>query len=136
MIDDYNDHHMFDNETEPDEFIATAGEPIEPTESIASEEAIIDALHTVYDPEIPIDIYELGLIYEIEIKSNGSVDIEMSLTSPGCPVAGEMPGDVARTVAQVPGVGEVIVKLIWEPMWTPDRMSEDAKIMLGMLGIF
>ena len=130
------DDYMFDNDMEPDEFIATAGEPLESTKSIASEEAIIDALHTVYDPEIPVDIYELGLIYEINIALNGSVDIKMSLTSPGCPVAGIMPGDVARTVAQIPGVGEVTVKLVWDPMWTPDRMSEDAKIMLGMLGIF
>lgn len=129
MIDDYEG--MFDGNP-PEEFTATAGEPLDPTESIATEEAIIDALHTVYDPEIPVDIYELGLIYKLDIGSNGSIDIEMSLTSPGCPVAGEMPGDVARTVAEVSGVGEVTVKLVWDPMWTPERMSEDAQLALGM----
>lgn len=125
---------MFDDEMDIfEEFVAHAGNEHDiATGPIASEESIIDALHTVYDPEIPVDIYSLGLIYEINIGSNGSVDIDMSLTSPGCPVAGEMPGDVARTVAEVSGVGVVTVRLVWEPMWTPERMSEDAKIMLGM----
>ena len=129
-MDEYEDF-MSDN-ISPEEFTATAGNPLDSTVFVASKESIIEALHTVYDPEIPVDIYELGLIYELNIKENGSVDIKMSLTSPGCPVAGEMPGDVARTVASVSGVGEVIVNLVWEPMWTPERMSEDAKLVLGL----
>ena len=131
-MDDYVG--MFDGNMEPpEEFEATAGEAFLSTDGpIATEEAIIEALHTVYDPEIPVDIYELGLIYELKIDPYGSVNIEMSLTSPGCPVAGEMPGDVARTVSGVSGTGVVTVKLVWEPMWTPERMSEDAKLALGM----
>ena len=94
--------------------------------------SVIDMLHTVYDPEIPVDIYELGLIYKIDRKDGGNVDIEMSLTAPGCPVAGEMPGMVAQAVSGVEGVGQVDVTIVWEPAWTPERMSEDAKLLLGM----
>ena len=96
----------------------------------ASQEAIIAALETVHDPEIPVNIYELGLIYDIIRHDNGNVDITMSLTAPGCPVAGEMPKQVAETVAQVSEVGQVSVTLVWDPAWTPDRMSEDAKLAL------
>ncbi len=132
IIDDYEG--MFGmNTSSPEEFVATAGEPFDLTTGpISSEGAIIEALHTIYDPELPVDIYELGLIYEIDIKSDGSVNIEMSLTAPNCPVAGEMPNQVARTVAEVFGVGEVEVRLVWEPMWTPDRMSDDAKLILNV----
>ena len=115
-----------------DDFRATAGEALEPGTTVASEAAVIDALHGVYDPEIPVDIYELGLIYELDIKEDGDVAVVMSLTAPGCPVAGEMPGDVARAVAALPGAGEVTVRLVWDPPWTPERMSEDARLALGM----
>lgn len=132
MINEYNIFGYDTDSSTDTEFTAIAGEAFDlTTQSIASEEDIIIALHTVYDPEIPVDIYELGLIYEIDISSDGSVNIKMSLTSPGCPVAGEMPGDVARTVAEVSGVGEVTVHLVWDPVWSTERMSEDAKLMLG-----
>ncbi|MDB3954452.1 iron-sulfur cluster assembly protein, partial [Alphaproteobacteria bacterium] len=85
-----------------------------------------------YDPEIPVDIYELGLIYEVETGADGAVSIKMSLTAPGCPVAGEMPGMVARAVAETNGVGEVDVELVWDPPWTKDRMSEEAQVALDM----
>lgn len=115
------------------EFTATAGTPLDPaTTPVAAESAVIAALETVYDPEIPVNLYELGLIYDITIAKDGSVDIEMSLTAPGCPVAGEMPGEVAEAVAAVPGIGEVAVRLVWDPPWTPERMSEDARLALGM----
>lgn len=114
------------------EFTATAGEPLAAGVKIAVDEDVIEALHRVYDPEIPVDIYELGLIYEMKIADNGDVTIVMSLTAPGCPVAGEMPGQVADMVALVEGVGQVEVSLIWDPPWTPERMSEDAKLVLGM----
>ena len=94
---------------------------------------MIEALHTVYDPEIPVDIYELGLIYEIDIKGDGDIFVLMSLTAPGCPVAGEMPGEVAEAVAKVEGTGQVTVRLVWDPPWTPERMTEDAKLALGMI---
>ena len=115
------------------EFTATAGTPLDPaTTPVAAEAAVIAALETVYDPEIPVNLYELGLIYDITIAKDGAVDIEMSLTAPGCPVAGEMPGQVAEAVAAVPGIGEVSVRLVWDPPWTPERMSEDARLALGI----
>ncbi len=115
-------------------FKATAGAPLAADHGpVAAEEQIIDALREVYDPEIPVNLYDLGLIYNINIIPDGTVNIDMSLTAPGCPVAGEMPGDVARAVAKVPGTGEVTVTLVWEPPWTPERMSEDARLALGMI---
>ena len=113
-----------------DGFIARAGRPLPAGQTAASESAIIDALMTVKDPEIPVNIYDLGLIYTIDRQPDGAVAITMSLTAPGYPVAGEMPGQVAEAVAAVDGVGEVAVTLVWSPPWTPDRMSEDAKLAL------
>jgi len=113
-----------------DGFIARAGRPLPAGQTAASESTIIDALMTVKDPEIPVNIYDLGLIYTIDRQPDGAVAITMSLTAPGCPVAGEMPGQVAEAVAAVDGVGEVAVTLVWSPPWTPDRMSEDAKLAL------
>lgn len=112
--------------------VAFAGESLPEGAPLASEERIIDQLKQVYDPEIPVDIFELGLIYKIDCKPGGDVDIDMSLTAPGCPVAGEMPGQVARAAASAEGSGRVTVTLVWDPAWTPDRMSEDAKLALGM----
>ena len=92
---------------------------------------IVAALKTVYDPEIPADIYELGLIYKIDIEDDRSVKIEMTLTAPGCPVAGEMPGWVQNAVSAVEGVSGVDVDMVFDPPWTPDRMSEEAQVALG-----
>ncbi len=114
-------------------FNARAGAPLPEGAAVAAEEALVEALHGVYDPEIPVDIYELGLIYELDIGKDGSVSILMSLTAPGCPVAGEMPGQVAEAVAAVEGVGEVEVELVWDPPWTAERMSEDARLALGFV---
>ena len=99
---------------------------------------IIDACRSVYDPEIPVNIYELGLIYKILIDENGGsegakVDIDMTLTSPGCPVAGEMPGWVAHAVESVPGVGAVSICLVWDPPWGLDCLSDTARLELGLL---
>jgi len=93
---------------------------------------IVAALKTVYDPEIPADIYELGLIYKIDVDDDRNIVVEMTLTSPGCPVAGEMPTWVENAVAAVPGVGQVSVKLTFDPPWDKDRMSDEAKLALGM----
>ena len=93
---------------------------------------IVAALKTVYDPEIPADIYELGLIYKIDVDDARNVAVEMTLTSPGCPVAGEMPTWVENAVASVAGVGVVTVKLTFDPPWDKDRMSDEAKLLLGM----
>lgn len=112
---------------------ARAGAPIDTRAvSIASPEAVVDALRGVHDPEIPVNIYELGLIYSLDVAEDGSVAISMTLTAPACPVAGEMPQQVADTVAEVEGVGEVVVTLTWDPPWTPERMSEDARLALGI----
>lgn len=92
---------------------------------------IVSALKTVYDPEIPADIYELGLIYRIDIEDDRSVKIDMTLTAPGCPVAGEMPGWVENAVSTVEGVSGVDVKMVFDPPWTPDRMSEEAQVAVG-----
>lgn len=92
---------------------------------------IIAALKTVYDPEIPADIYELGLIYRIDIEDDRSVKIDMTLTAPGCPVAGEMPGWVQDAVSTVEGVRDVDVQMVFDPPWTPDRMSEEAQVAVG-----
>ena len=89
-------------------------------------------IETIYDPEIPVNIYDLGLIYEINLLENNDIKIKMSLTAPGCPVAGEMPGQVADTVAKIDDVGLIEVELVWEPAWTKDRMSEDAKMALDI----
>ncbi|MEP2980735.1 MAG: SUF system Fe-S cluster assembly protein [Lentilitoribacter sp.] len=92
---------------------------------------IVAALKTVYDPEIPSDIYEIGLIYRVDIEDDRMVKIEMTLTAPGCPVAGEMPGWVENAVSAVEGVSGVEVSMTFDPPWTPDRMSEEAQIAVG-----
>ncbi|MCT4655236.1 MAG: SUF system Fe-S cluster assembly protein [Cohaesibacter sp.] len=92
---------------------------------------IIAALKTVYDPEIPSDIYEIGLIYRVDIDDDRNVEVDMTLTAPGCPVAGEMPGWVENAVSSVDGVGLVTVNMVFDPPWTPDRMSEEAKVAIN-----
>ncbi|MBA3448070.1 MAG: SUF system Fe-S cluster assembly protein [Pseudaminobacter sp.] len=92
---------------------------------------IVSALKTVYDPEIPADIYELGLIYKIDIEDDRTVKIDMTLTAPGCPVAGEMPGWVQNAVCAVEGVSDVEVNMTFDPPWSPDRMSEEAQVAVG-----
>lgn len=93
---------------------------------------LIKQLKTVFDPEIPVDIYELGLIYKIDVADNKDVNIDMTLTAPACPVAGEMPGWVKEAVLRVPGVGNVEVAMVFDPPWTPERMSEEARLELNM----
>jgi FeS assembly SUF system protein len=96
------------------------------------EESIVEALKTVYDPEIPVNIYEMGLIYDLNIEPGGQVQIKMTLTSPGCPVAGTLPGEVKDKVESVPGVAAAEVEVVWDPVWNPSMMSEAARLQLGM----
>jgi FeS assembly SUF system protein len=96
------------------------------------ENGIVEALKSVFDPEIPVNIYELGLIYDVDIQAEGVVQVKMTLTSPGCPVAGSLPGEVKDKVAGVPGVTSVDVELVWDPSWNPSMMSEAARLELGM----
>jgi FeS assembly SUF system protein len=104
---------------------------IPPGELARLTDDIVAALKTVYDPEIPADIYELGLIYKIDIEDDRTVKIDMTLTAPGCPVAGEMPGWVENAVSAVEGVSGVDVNMVFDPPWTADRMSEEAQVALG-----
>lgn len=97
-----------------------------------SEDAIIAAISTVYDPEIPVDIYQLGLIYAIEIGDDGKVKVEMTLTAPSCPSAQELPGMVEDAIRGVEGVTDAEVEVVWDPPWDPSRMSEDARLALNM----
>ncbi len=112
------------------DFKTEAAIPEEELERLTQD--IIGAMKTVYDPEIPIDIYELGLIYRVDINDNREVDIEMTLTAPGCPVAGDMPAWVENAVASVRGVSAARVKMVFMPPWDPSRMSDEARIALNM----
>ena len=93
---------------------------------------LVAALKTVFDPEIPVDIYELGLIYRLDVDEDRNIEVDMTLTAPGCPVAGDMPGWVENAVSSVPGVGQVKVNLVFDPPWDPSRMSEEARLALNM----
>lgn len=133
---------VFDEATPPAQAatppsVADGGTPVEG--SVLSREEldgmtndIVAAIKTVYDPEIPADIYELGLIYRIDVDDDRNVDVEMTLTAPGCPVAGEMPIWVENAVASVPGVGQVTVNLTFDPPWEMSRMSDEARLALNM----
>ncbi|MBW6532241.1 SUF system Fe-S cluster assembly protein [Sphingomonas sp. RRHST34] len=96
-------------------------------------EGVIDALKEIYDPEIPVNIYDLGLIYAVEVTDAGQATVTMTLTTPNCPVAESMPGEVEMRVAAVPGIAFADVNLVWDPPWDPQKMSDDAKLELGML---
>ena len=113
-------------------------EPAENTSALPQDEqarltdAIVAALKTVYDPEIPADIYEIGLIYKIDIADDRAVTVDMTLTTPNCPAAQDLPKSVENAVASVPGVGEVKVNVVWDPPWDPSRMSDEARLTLNM----
>ncbi len=130
-----SDHDPFD--FEGPETAAAPGVEVERPQGGEDDPAlmapVLAALKTVRDPEIPVDLVELGLIYELIVKKGGTVYVEMTLTTPSCPVAGDMPGEVEAAIRGVPGVNDARVKLVWTPTWTPERMSEEAKLELGML---
>ena len=106
-------------------------EPAEPGGNLYEE--VIEALKEIYDPEIPVNIYELGLIYNVEVSDDGDAKIVMTLTTPHCPVAESMPGEVELRVCAVPGIRTADVELVWDPPWDPQKMSDEAKLELGML---
>jgi FeS assembly SUF system protein len=110
----------------------TAAMIADPEKSAALEPRIVQALSTVFDPEIPVNIYDLGLIYDVIVDASSAVGIRMTLTAPACPAAQVLPGQVRNAVAQVPGVTEVKVDIVWDPPWDRDRMSDAAKLQLGM----
>ena len=126
----------------PDSYDSPDGEPI-PSDSISDivpdtarttelRPAIVDAMRTVFDPEIPVNIYELGLIYDIIVDRDANAGVRMTLTAPACPAAQSLPVEVRNKVASVPGVQSARVEIVWEPAWTKDRMSDTAKLQLGL----
>jgi FeS assembly SUF system protein len=116
----------------PREQSAQPGSEPDPLNSLKFKPLIAEALSKVYDPEIPVNIYELGLVYDISVDSSAGVTIEMTLTSPGCPAAQTIPVDVERRIKEIPGIGDVRVNVVWDPPWSKERMSEAAKLTLGL----
>jgi len=106
--------------------------PIDNLKIQALESSVIETLRTCYDPEVPVNIYELGLIYDVNVSPEGDVHIKMTLTSPACPVAGSLPPEVERKVRQIDGVRDADVEVVWDPPWTPQRMSEAARLELNI----
>ena len=117
-------------ETVPAPETAPASEPVAGGDL---RQHVIETLCTIFDPEIPVNIYELGLVYEVEASADGDITVTMTLTTPNCPVAGSMPSEVETRIGAMPGVRHVDVNLVWDPPWTPERMSEAARLELGML---
>jgi FeS assembly SUF system protein len=101
-------------------------------EAIALQDKVIETLRACYDPEIPVNIYELGLIYEVKVELSAEVYVKMTLTAPSCPVAGTLPGEVEERIRRLPGVKDVKVEVVWDPPWDPSKMSEAARLQLGM----
>jgi FeS assembly SUF system protein len=116
---------------EPRTAVTSAQAPSLPTEQM--KDSVIAALRTIFDPEIPVNIYDLGLIYKLDVDAEGKVEVRMTLTAPACPVAGTFPATVEARLYEVPGVTEVRVELVWEPAWSMSNLSEDAKLQLGLL---
>nr|WP_321444402.1 SUF system Fe-S cluster assembly protein [uncultured Cohaesibacter sp.] len=129
MSDTSQENQSVEQDSDAPKGATSSAIPAAELEQLTSD--IVAALKTVYDPEIPADIYEIGLIYRVDIDDDRNIDIDMTLTAPGCPVAGEMPGWVENAVNSVPGVGMVTVNMVFDPPWTPDRMSEEAKIAIN-----
>ena len=127
------DRDPFDFEPEPAAAETEVERPEGGEDDAALMAPVLEALKTVRDPEIPMDLVELGLIYELIVKKGGTVYVEMTLTTPACPVAASMPGEVEQAIRAVPGVNDVRVKLVWTPPWGPELMSDEARLELGML---
>ncbi|HUB96940.1 MAG TPA: iron-sulfur cluster assembly protein [Stellaceae bacterium] len=126
-----DDRDPFDFEPAPDTEDVERPEPGEPDPELM--ERVLEAIKTVRDPEIPVNLVDLGLVYEMVVNRGGSVYVEMTLTTPACPSAAALPGQVKEAIAGVDGVNDARVKVVWSPPWTPDRMSEEAKLELGLL---
>jgi FeS assembly SUF system protein len=118
--------------TSPTAWTPDGETPMAGSGGLPSEDTLIEAIATVFDPEIPVNIYELGLIYAVEINDDGGVKVEMTLTAPGCPSAQELPEQVQNAVLTVPGVTSCHVETVWDPPWDPSRMSDEARLQLNM----
>lgn len=115
------------------EYVAYAGTELHQGAEKAKMYDIVEKIRTVSDPEIPLNVYDMGLIYKIDQSDNGDIYIEMTVTAPTCPIAGELPQQVADAVSEVAGTGKIEVKIVWEPAWTPERMTDEAKEMLELI---
>lgn len=129
MFTDYSDDMEY---AAPEGTQAQAGNPLAEGSEFATSDDVVAVLRDIYDPEIPVNIFDLGLIYECDMDDIGNVNIKMTLTAPACPVAGEMPQQVADRCSDIDGVGIVLVTLTWEPAWTMEMMSDDARLAMGM----
>jgi FeS assembly SUF system protein len=130
IMDDAGHTAETTSETVTNEVVSASAIPADELARLTDD--IVSALKTVYDPEIPADIYELGLIYKVDIKDDRAVDVDMTLTTPNCPSAAELPIMVENAVASVAGVGPVKVQVVWDPPWDPSRMSDEARLVLNM----
>ena len=119
--------------TELPEYIAYAGTELTQGAEKAKMFDIVEKIRTISDPEIPLNVYDMGLIYKIDQRDNGDIYIEMTVTAPTCPIAGELPQQVADALTEVAGIGRIEVKIVWEPVWTPERMTDEAKEMLELI---
>lgn len=119
--------------TELPEYIAYAGTELTQGAEKAKMFDIVEKIRTISDPEIPLNVYDMGLIYKIDQRDNGDIYIEMTVTAPTCPIAGELPQQVANALTEVAGTGRIEVKIVWEPAWTPERMTDEAKEMLELI---
>ena len=111
----------------------TGANVVSASDSDGLRQTVVAAIQTVFDPEIPVNIYELGLIYDLDFGQDGNIHVQMTLTSPACPVAGSLPGEVENRIREVEGVNEVTLELVWDPPWNPDMMSEEARLELGLI---
>ena len=119
--------------TERPEYVAYAGTELTQGAEKAKMFDIVEKIRTISDPEIPLNVYDMGLIYKIDQRDNGDIYIEMTVTAPTCPIAGELPQQVADALTEVAGTGRIEVKIVWEPVWTPERMTDEAKEMLELI---
>src|SRR5215469_4579004 len=131
--DSQHDYFAFEHQGPPPPPETEGAERPEGEDDLSLFDPVLEALKTVRDPEIPVDLVNLGLIYELMVKKGGIVFVEMTLTTPSCPVAASMPDEVKKAIADVPGIKDVRVKLVWSPPWTMDRMSEEARLELGLM---
>ena len=132
MEENQNEEQLLEALTQPTDYRVTVGNTLEQNAPRATKEEIIEAIRGVYDPEIPVNVYDMGLIYDIKLFENGNIHIDMTLTAPGCPVAGILPQQVAEAVAALEGAGEVTVQIVWEPLWTIERMTDEGRALIDL----
>lgn len=132
MEENKNEQQLLEAMTQQTDYCLTIGTSLSNDSEKTTKEEIIEAIRGVYDPEIPVNVYDMGLIYQIDIKENGDIHIDMTLTAPGCPVADILPRQVAEAVSALEGTGKTTVKLVWEPLWSIEKMTEEGRAMVDL----